>query len=229
MPKALVATTMSRSPSAKSRCAPSRVFAGEAGVVRASPPAARGEPRALVLGLLARGRVDDAPSRGLAGARRAPPRARRRRAAPARGGRRPPRRAARGWAGRSRGRSGACRAAGRAGPGSRRARSASPSPCTRARARGAARPSERADLQVLRPEVVAPLADAVGLVDRDQRAVDLAEERRGSPGTRAAPAPRRRARSSRRASRAMRRAHLGRLERRGEKVARTPRASSAAT
>src|SRR2546428_46770 len=33
-----------------------------------------------------------------------------------------------------------------------------------------------ADLQILRAEVVTPLADAVGLVDRDQRAVELADE-----------------------------------------------------
>ena len=37
-----------------------------------------------------------------------------------------------------------------------------------------------ADAEVLRPEIVAPLADAVRLVDGDQRALEVAQEARGS-------------------------------------------------
>ena len=108
-----------------------------------------------------------------ASARRRPARAR---------GRSPPRaRGARGSAARSRARSAASRGRGRGAPGSRRARPASRSRCRRGRARAGSSCDELAERQVLRPEVVAPLADAVRLVDRDERAVESAQQRAGTP------------------------------------------------
>ena len=86
----------------------------------------------------------------------------------------------------------ACRRAGPGAPGSRRA-----PPGSRSRCRRAPRPrqvrEQLAELQVLRAEVVAPFADAVRLVDRDQRAPRALRAGRGSREARAAPVRRRRA------------------------------------
>jgi hypothetical protein len=47
---------------------------------------------------------------------------------------------------------------------------------TRARGRSAVR-EQLSNLQVLGPEIVSPLADAVGLVDGDQGAIEVAQQR----------------------------------------------------
>ena len=185
---------------------------------------------AFLLAPLARRRVDDGRAAAARPGRRAPRRARRRRGASR--SRAPvdldraqrqvrPREAVHDAA--------ACPRAGRAAPGSRRARSASRSPCRRARARAGSSASSAADLEVLGPEVVAPLADAVRLVDRHQRA------RRGRASS-AAEARRRRAARARRRRACTRPAamlrhappHLAAVERRGEDTSRPRRARSSA-
>ena len=86
------------------------------------------------------------------------------------------------------------RAADRGARGSRRAPPAWRWRCRRAPGRGGELGEHAADLHVLGAEVVSPLADAVGLVDRppgDSRG--LAQQGSGSRRSRAARAPRRRA------------------------------------
>ena len=176
MPKALVATITSTSPSRNARCAFSRALRAQAGVVDRRLPAAAGEPRRLLLGAPARRRVDDGDARRRcrgrpsASASTASTCASRSRASSTSTARRRevgPREAVdvlRRVRGQAEAGQDLVAHDGRGGGGAGE------------HARGGQLGEQAADLQVLRPEVVAPFADAVRLVDGHQRDGHVAQQ-----------------------------------------------------